>query len=166
MIYYSKVDSTRVNKLLQRIVKVLTFGRSSVIDAHEVSPFGIDSNPVNQQNAVVAETIGNGKRVVIGYLNNHQETDVGGIRIFSTDDKGEEQTSIYLKPDGSIEMDEADDKAVRFNDLRLGLMDQDSQIQMELVKISAAISSLGGTYTPGTIQTDVNDAESQKIYLS
>jgi hypothetical protein len=47
-------------------------GKSDVRECIEVSPYGIDSNPIKDMIALYGPTGENGKDVIIGYLNKNR----------------------------------------------------------------------------------------------
>lgn len=118
MNFLVKVISTEVDSLKRRIVKLLRFGRSDVQTAIEVSPYGIDSNPIKDMVAVYAETSEKGKVTIIGYLNKNQQAGIGELRTFSTDNNGVEKFYTWLKNDGTMEIGGNSNFAVKFNELK------------------------------------------------
>jgi len=113
-----KVISTELDNVKRRLVKVLRFGKSDVQTPFEAMPHGIDSNPVEDMVAVYGETTTKGKPVVIGYLNKEQLAEVGGTRIYSTDDEGSVKFAIYLRADGTCEVGGDTDNMVRYSKLK------------------------------------------------
>ncbi len=118
MNFLVKVISTEVDSLKRRIVKLLRFGKSDVQTAIEVSPYGIDSNPIKDMVAVYAETSEKGKVTIIGYLNKNQQAGIGELRTFSTDSNGVEKFYTWLKNDGTMEIGGNSNFAVKFNELK------------------------------------------------
>lgn len=120
MIYITKTISTAFDDLKRRIVKVLVSGKDNVQTATEVSPYGIDSNPIKDMYAIYAPTETKGKKVIVGYINVEKLAATGEVRLFSTNDSGALQTFIWLKKDGIIEIGGDQNFAVRFNELKSG----------------------------------------------
>lgn len=116
----AKVISTESGALGKRLVKVLRFGKSDVQTPSQAAPHGIDSNPVAGMAAVFCETGMKGKPVVLGYVNRDQQADIGEIRIYSTDENGVQQTYLWLKNNGTMEVGGNADFMVRFNELKAG----------------------------------------------
>ena len=166
MISISKINGERVINTGRRILKILTFGKISVNDVNEASPFGLSSSAPNGTTAVYSESTSNGEKILLGYLNTNQTgVERGGFKIYSTDDTGQVQTYIYLRPNGDIELGGNNDNLIRFSALDSGLSNLDTQIQAELTKIAAGISSAGGSYTPGTIETDISQAKIDELKI-
>lgn len=147
----------------KRILKVIQFGAKT---SKVAAPFGDDSNPIKDMTAIIAETGVSGETVILGYINTEQIAEVGEKRIFSMKETGRLSTYIHLKNDETMELGGNADNAVRFSKLKIGIDSKDALVQAELVKIAAAITSLGGTYTPGTIQTDITAAKIEKVKVS
>lgn len=159
MISTAKVKQWSIEKG-KRILKLLQFGAKT---AKVAAPFGDDSNPVKDMTAIFAETSVSGEPFVIGYVNTNMLAAVGEKRIFSLKESGSLSTYIWLKNDETMELGGNADHAVRFSKLKAGIDAKDELIQAELVKIKAALQTVGGTYIPGTITTDIEAAKIDKI---
>jgi hypothetical protein len=120
MINITAYISSKVDDLMRRIVKLRRLGKDDVQTSIQAGPHGIDSNPVKDMRAIYLQTGSRKKTVVVGYLNQNALAEVGGSRLFSTNDKGEEQAAIYMRANGDIELGGTDDFAVRFNELKAG----------------------------------------------
>lgn len=120
MVQFTKFLSSEIDDDNERVIKVLRLGKDDVQTASESMPFGIDSNPVKDLVAVYAKSSANGENVIIGYLNQNQQAEVGEIRIYSTDVDGVEKTYLYLKNDGTVEIAGDADNMVRFSKLKEG----------------------------------------------
>lgn len=103
-----------------RIIKILRLGTKDVREADEVSPFGIDSHPINDMIAIYAETIEGAEPVIIGYMNPKAIANIGELRLYSTDAQGSEKNYMWLKNDGNIEIGGSSDNMVRFSKLEQG----------------------------------------------
>lgn len=115
-----KVISTEIDNLKRRVVKFLRMGKFDVQTSIEVSPVGIDSNPVKDMVAIYAETGIKGKTFIIGYLNKNQLADIGELRLYSTDADGGEKFYTWLKNDGTMEIGGNTKNMVRFQELKDG----------------------------------------------
>jgi hypothetical protein len=115
-----KVISTEVGSLGRRIVKFLRYGASDVQTSISAQPFGIDGNPVKDMVAVYSTTSELGKTVIVGYLTPECAAEIGGLRLFSTDENGEVKSLIYLRSSGDIELNGDADNLVRFSKLEEG----------------------------------------------
>lgn len=102
----------------KRIVKVLRFGLGDTKTAVQVSPVGIDSAPIKGMIAIYASTTKKGNKAIIGYVNSSCIAESGELRFFSQDDDGDEQTYIFLKKDGSIEIGGDSDNAIRYSEMK------------------------------------------------
>lgn len=162
MINFVKTISSRI-KDARRLIKVLRYGLSDIQEINVVAPFGTDAAPVQGWIAIYAKTEEKGKNVILGFINENQIAKAGEHRIFSTDSEGNVVFSIHLKNDGTADIGGSDDNMVRFSSLNSGLSNQDGQINTELAKIAVAITGLGGTYTPGTINTNISAAKIDEI---
>lgn len=110
--------STSVNKIGQRVAKFIRYGVNDVQTSISAQPFGTDANPVKDMIAVYAPTSEIGKTVIIGYLNPDAVAEVGGHRIYSTDENGAVKSVIYLRANGVAEINGTDDNMVRFTKLK------------------------------------------------
>lgn len=119
MIKLVKILSTSVDVLKRRVVKILRMGKSDIQTSFDVSPYGVDSNPIKDMIAVHAETGEKGKTVIVGYINKNAIADVGELRLFSTDNLGVEKTYFWLKNNGDIEVGGASDNMVRYSALEV-----------------------------------------------
>ena len=70
---------------------------------------------------------------------------------------------IFLKTDGSLEIGGNVDNMIRYGPLNTALQSHNAAINMELGKIAAAISTLGGTYLPDTISTDISASKIDQV---
>lgn len=111
-----KTISTSIRENV-RWIKVLRKGTSDIQESRQVSPHGIDSNPVKDLIAIYAPTFQTGKPVIIGYINKNQISDVGEFRCFSTNEHGNLSTYVHLKNNGHMEIGGSSDHMVRFSKL-------------------------------------------------
>lgn len=161
MLTFSKLKSSSIEQG-KRILKVLQFGAKT---AKECGPFGFDSSAPENWTAIYGETSNKGESVVIGYINKNQLAEVGGSRMYALDSSGEVVGYVYARASGVLELNGNEFSGVRFQNLVQAINAQNSLINAELTKIAGAIASLGGTYTPVTIITDLVPAESVTIRL-
>jgi hypothetical protein len=86
-------------------------------ESRQVSPPGIDANPiVDDQGVLVLIDNTPGKSVHVGVYPDSQ-AEPGEIRIYSRDSGGELKALIWLKADGTIELNGNADNAVRYSQL-------------------------------------------------
>lgn len=110
-----------ISTTLDNARRFITFerrGRSDIREKNELSPYGLDSNPVEGIKAAFVESSLSGQGVVIGYVNTNQKADVGEFRVFSTDAEGAEQFYAWLKADATMEIGGDADNMVRFSELK------------------------------------------------
>ena len=86
--------------------------------------------------------------------------------MYSLKEDGSVSSFIWLKNDGKIQLNGNADNAVRYKPLNTAITQTDTSINTELSKIAAAISSLGGVYVPGQIQTDISGAKIDDLKTS
>ena len=96
----SNVISSITNSV--RTVKMLCRGNFDVRTAQEITPFGIDSNPIKGMKAIYGTTENNNQGVVLGYVNENLIARPGESRMFSVDSDGNLQAQFYLKGNGLI----------------------------------------------------------------
>jgi len=143
-----------------RILKVLQYGAKT---ADECAPFGDDSNPVAGMTAIYAETDEAGEQVIIGYINTQQLAAKGEKRLYSLKADKSLSFSLWLRNNGTLEIGGNAHNLVRFEPLNFGIAATNGLVNTELEKISAALAMVGGTYTPGHITTDIDDAKINEI---
>jgi len=71
MITLAKVKDSFIENF-KLIIKVLQFGPKT---AKQISPFGIDSNPLENYTAVYSETSNAGESVILGYIHKNYITE-------------------------------------------------------------------------------------------
>lgn len=157
----AKVRDTFVEKS-KLIIKVLQFG---VKTAKQASPFGIDSNPLDNYTAIYSETSNAGEAVILGYINKNYITEQGEIRIYSLGDGGAVMAYVYAKKDGTLELNGNAFSSVRFQNLKIAIDSNDALINAELAKIAIAIGELGGSYIVSNVSTDLLNTESTTVKL-
>lgn len=162
MVQLVKILATAANSLGQLIPKFLRYGKDDVQTALQSAPYGVDSNPVKGMVAVYAPTTNNGRKVIIGYINQSLAA-VGETRLFSTDADGALKFYTWLKNDGTLELGGATNNLVKFTALSTALNNQDTLINAELAKIASALALVGGSYLPGTVTTDISNSKINEI---
>jgi hypothetical protein len=116
----TKVISSKIDEFGRLAIKFLRLGKSDVRECLEVSPYGIDSNPIKDMVALFSPTGENGKDVIVGYINKNRIADVGETRLFSTDANGVLKMYVHVKNNGTIEFGGNSDNLVRFSELQTG----------------------------------------------
>jgi hypothetical protein len=158
-----KTISTRVDNLGMRLVKFFRFGKSDVQEVSEVSPFGLDSNPIKDMVAVYAKTADKGDAVIVGYLNKNRLAEIGEFRIYSTNAQGEEQIYIHLKNDGTAQIGGTGDNLVRYKPVEDLVSEINQFLNQQLPLIASGIATGGGAYTPGVANFNISDAKIDEL---
>jgi hypothetical protein len=159
----TKVISTRFDDIKRRLIKITRFGTVDTQEPLEVSPFGIDSNPVKDMVAVYGQTTGNGDAVIIGYILKDKIAEVGETRLFSTDANGALKIYVHLKNDGKIHFGGEADNLSRHSKMDEALQAFKDKIAVELGLIATGIAAGGGSYTPGTLTIDISAAKIDEL---
>lgn len=168
----TKVISSTIDSFNRRVVKVLRFGKSDVQTAVEAGPFGVDSNPIKDMEAIYMPSATKGKTVIVGYINKKQLAEPGEVRHYSTDDSGVEKFYTWLKKDGTMEIGGNTDNMVRFSELQTAFNQLKSDFNDLVIKFNTHVHpgvTAGGastlvTATPGTASAaDISDAKIDEI---
>ena len=126
----------------------------------QVSPAGIDSNPLPEDQGAgfcVGDTTG--KSVSVGVYCENNIAENGELRLFARDDSAVEKTFVYLKKDGTLELNGSADFAVSWTDLN-------TQMQLLITAINGAFASkLNGTGSAGGLTLDLSSAKNLKVKL-
>lgn len=155
----TKIDSTSVEDGF-RVVKIEQYGTKT---ADVVQSFGEDSNPIKGMMAIFQETDTDGDPVIIGYINKNVVAAEGERRMYSVDSNGGEKAFIWLKNNGDIELNGNSDNVVRFSELESGLMAMVQKLNIELTKIQAGLSAVGGAYAKVDVDIDVSGAKIENV---
>lgn len=142
---FVKVISTELDNLQRLVVKVLRFGRGDVQTSDQITPHGIDSNPVKDMIAVYAKTEQKGETVILGYLNRNMLAAVGELRLYSTNANGETQIYHWLKSDGTMELGGSSKHLARFEELKAGF----DQLKDDLNDQKSKWNAFVAAYVPG-----------------
>lgn len=171
MINLVKVISTQISNS-KLLVKILRYGKSDIQTPKQVSPYGIDSNPVKDMIAVYAKCGSDNNNVIIGYINKNSIAKVGELRLFSTDKDGVEKFYYYLKDDGTTEIGGNSNFAVKFNELKTEYNTMQQTLNQLIVKFNAhthagVTPGMGVTGVTATTQnadnSDIDNAKNDKI---
>lgn len=156
--------SSAVIQGAKRIIKSIGIG-GTVMTTKESYPFGFDSQPHEGWTAIFSETSNRDEAVIVGYINKNQLAEAGSSRMYAVGEDGVVRGFIHCRLGGNIELNGSEYSAVRFDPLDSQLQAQKELINAELVKISAAIGLLGGSYIVSPISIDISTAESETIKL-
>jgi len=166
MITLTRFIEATLDSIQRRIIKVRRNTTKDILTAKQIAPFGIDSGPIKDLAAILADTQSFKDRVIIGYVNESQEADVGELRLYSMDEDGNVKAFGWFKNDGTILINGDSDNVVRYAPLNTGLQALVTQLQAELVKIQTGIIAGGGTYTPGSLSIDITQAKIEEVKTS
>ncbi len=154
-----KVDSGLIDAAKTLIVKVLRLGNQDVQTSKQVSPFGVDSNPIKDMIAIQGETSIKGETVIIGYIGKEHITKPGETRIYSTDENGVLKSTVYLKDDETLELMGDVNFAVKFNELQTAFDELKLKFNTHIHPASSGTTS--PTTTPST--ANISAAKNDKI---
>lgn len=163
MLSFTRLNDSTFNSVKNRILKVLRMGKNDVQTSFEAAPYGVDSNPIKDMEAIYGKTTKAGKTVILGYINKNQLAAVGENRIYSTDSNGNLKFYVWLKNDGTCELGGDADNGVRYSPLNSELTAFKNALQAELTLIQAGIASAGGSYSPSTLSLDISQAKIDEI---
>lgn len=172
MINLVTVISTEIKKA-KLLVKVLRYGKADTQTPTQVSPHGIDSNPVKDMIAVYAKCGSDNNNVIVGYINKNSIAKVGELRLFSTDEDGAEKFYYYLKDDGTTEIGGDTNYAVKYNELETEFnklkqtvndLIQKYNTHTHVLALSAGTGTAAPTATVATVNTsNITQAKNTKI---
>lgn len=154
----TKVISTELNDLKNRIVKVLRFGKTDTRTGKEAGPYGTDSNPIKGMRAIYAQTSNKKDRVIVGYLNKNQLAEVGEHRTYSTDEDGNLKFYVWLTNDGYLELGGDSKHLARFEELKSGFdqlkSDHNALLQEFKAHVHPGVTvGAGSTAVPVSVST-------------
>lgn len=158
-----KVLSSEIDSLSRRVVKFLRFGKDDVQTSLEVSPFGIDSNPVKDLVALYSATEEHGRTVVVGYINKNQLSNTGEVRMYSTDTNGDVQTYTWLRNDGTIEIGGDSDFMVRYSVLKEEYDKTKDALDAIMNVLSGSPINEPGNGSPSALQAALSAALTGKV---
>ena len=159
MITLVKVKDSLIN--IYRTLKVLQLGSAKTVDV--VAPFGDDSGPTDDMIALYMETSNVSEPVVVGYINKNQIAKKGEKRIFSLKEDGSLSIDVHLLNDGTMKLGGDTHNAVRYSPLEIGINQKDALINTELSKIATALATVGATYVPGNVSSNISLAKIEEI---
>jgi hypothetical protein len=162
MVTLAKVRDTFIEKG-KLIIKSLTLKGATT--AKQVTPFGIDSNPLDNWTAIYADTTNAGEAVILGYINKNYITEKGEIRIYSIGDDQAVKAHAYARKDGVLELNGDDFSAVRYQNLKTQIDILQSQINSQWPLIATGIATGGGAYSPTNVNVDFSNTESATVKL-
>lgn len=147
----------------KRYIKAYVYG-DYAREARQMSIAGVDSSPVKGTKGLFLKTTNSSEPVFLGNIG-LAEAEEGEIQIYSWDGKTKEGF-IWIKKDGTIEINGSADNAVRFSPIDSACSKLAQDINAELVKIAAGITTAGGAYTPSPISIDISDAKIDNVKTS
>jgi hypothetical protein len=157
--FLTKVISSLINNLSQRVITVIRSGKTDTVSAVEANAFGIDSNCPPGFSAVYAPTSMNGDPVILGYVNKNQKAGVGEFRFYSTDNNGNEKVYIWLTAQGNVQFGGNADNVTRYAALNSVLQSYFTSLN---TKLATAFSSASIPYTP-PLAPDLSSAKASTL---
>lgn len=140
------ITLSRVKQATDAFIKVLRFGKSDVQTSEQAEPFGLHSKPIKEMLAAHAKTTNDSESLIIGYITKiTNETDEGETLVYSMDSSGTIKGTIFLKDDGTIEVNGNTDNLVKYTGLNTPLQTFVTNLNS---KLSVAFTALGYTWMP------------------
>jgi len=148
----------------QRLIKIIVMGKDDVHEIHQVTPFGIDSNPIKGSKALHVQTLQMGESVVAGTINEATDLAPGEIRIFSTDEDGVEQAHVTIRTDGTIEIGGTAHNMVRYTPLNAGIQQFKADVNVQFGLIAAVLNGLlPGSYVAPVLTVDISGSKIDEV---
>lgn len=138
-----------VESRIQERIQTLLFGSS-----------GDDSPPLPEDRVLLIRIEGTGNNIVSGVICESQGAEPGEKKLYSRDDDGVVQATVYLKSDGTIEINGNADFAVAYTDLNTALQTFITDLNAKLV---TALTAVGGSW-PGT-SIDISGSKIDEVKL-
>jgi hypothetical protein len=120
---------------------------------------GDDSPPLPEDRVFIVKKDGSGEYAIVGVLAKSQGAEPGEKKLYSRDANGNTKGLIYIKKDGTIELNGNTDFAVSYNDLNLALQTFKTAINVLFA------TKLDGGGTTGTLTLDLSGAKVEKVKL-
>ena len=118
--FVGKIGRWLSSKIETYIIGIIESRIQERIQSLLYAPSGDDSPPLIEDRVLLIKIDGSGKNIVAGVLSKSQGAEPGEKKLYSRDSNGDAQAIIYLKSDGTIEINGNADFAVAFNDLKTG----------------------------------------------
>ena len=119
MVHFTRILSS-VKKSGRNLIKFRLFGPEDIREKPNASPYGVDGNPIPKMVGIYAKTGEDGKGVLLGFIQENALAEPGELRLFATDENGVEKCFIWLKNNGTIELNGSADNLVRYSKLKEG----------------------------------------------
>lgn len=119
MVNFTRIISSTI-KAGRNLAKFRLFGPDDVREKPIAAPYGVDGNPIPKMVGIYAKTGEDGKGVLLGFIQENALADPGELRLFATDQNGVEKCFIWLKNNGTIELNGSADNLVRYSKLKQG----------------------------------------------
>lgn len=149
-------------KIGEFIVNCVSAYTSDVRTQKMISPSGDDSPPLDNAKLFEIPIEGSSKYLTIGVIEKSQGAQQGEKKLYSRDVNGTVKTTVYLKNDGTLELNGNTDFAVLFNALKTGF-----DLLVTNFNAHAHTETGGVTTTPITPSTaSIASAKSTKVKLS
>ena len=132
-------------------------GGGRITTAENFGPVGDDSFPLLTDIPFIVPAPGTGRFVVLGYLDpvNESQALEGERRFIARDSSGAPVSFVWLRNDGSLELNGAEDYAVAYTDLKDAFDtlrgDLNALVQAYNTHIHTTTATIGSSGTPGVI---------------
>jgi len=147
------------SKIGTYIIGILESRLNERIQSPLYGPSGDDSPPIADDRVLLIKVDGTGKYVITGVICKSQGAEPGEKKLYSRDSNGDIQGYIYIKSDGTIEINGNADFAVSYNDLN-------TVLQSFKTSINALFSTkLDGGGSPGTLTINLSSAKVNEVKL-
>jgi hypothetical protein len=142
----------------KRMIQLRGLGKNDVRTAPQIAPYGVDSCPIADVQALYCTTTAQGVAAVIGYVNKSHVAQPGEYRTYATDSSGEVKFYMYLKGDGTCEIGGNSNYAVKFNELKIEFNELKSKYNDLASKFNAHTHILTLSSGTGTAAVPANTA--------
>lgn len=140
------------------------FGQNVLADIYAAS--GDDSPPLPDDMLYLADNDATGGRSCLGVVDqvNAPEAEPGEKRLYARDSNGAPVVIIWLKADGTLELNGDTDNAVRFSALQTKLTALENQLKLHVHPgVTSGPSSTGASVTP--FDADISAAKVDEVKL-
>lgn len=162
MLTQTRTLSSRLDDVGRWIIKMTRYTKKDTVEARQVSPYGLDSNPIPGLVAIYGHTESVKDCVVVGYILPRQLAALGEIRLYSTDQDGNIKSFVWLKNDGTMNLNGSAKHLARFEELETAFNQLKSDFNGHT---HAGVTPGGGTTATPLPQSaaDISGAKAETI---
>jgi len=135
------------------IIGVVESRLNTTIQAFLYGSPGDDSPPLPEDRVLIIKIDGSGKYAIAGTLVLSQGAEPGERKLYSRDNEGNLKSLIYLKNDGTMELNGNTDFAVRFTILESGFNQLKDDFNATLLHVHPVTTAPGSTGPPTPLIT-------------